>query len=246
MLFQATDIGFRNRFWFIAGIFGATFGFYSLDKTNVAVALTLRILNWGSHSSAVNMDSPQFDNAVRVIFAFGTLLLVLAALVRSWATAFLKSGIVHDAAIHSEKLVADGPFRHLRNPLYLGNILQSVGIGFLASRTGFVFLVLANLIFMIRLIRHEEAGLLQSQGESYRRYFEAVPRLWPSFRARVPGSGAQPNWRDGILGEMFFWIFAAGMAVFTVTLKSNHFLIALGIGFAIYFLQNYLRSRRKA
>ena len=30
---------------------------------------------------------------------------------------------------------------------------------------------------------------------------------------------------------MFFWIFAAGMAAFTVTLRSNHFLIALGTGF---------------
>ena len=121
--------------------------------------------------------------------------------------------------------------------------MQAAGVGLLASRTGFLILVLGNLIFMIRLIRHEEASLLQSQGESYRRYFEAVPRLWPSFRARVPASGARPNWGDGFLGELFFWIFAAGMAVFTVTLHFSYFFIALGVGFAVYFLQNYLRSR---
>lgn len=246
MNFQATEFEFRNRFWFISGIYNVTFACYFLDKTNAAEALTRLILSFGSHGTAINTDSIEYANAVRAIFAFGTLLLVLAALVRSWATAFLKSGIVHDSEIHSEKLVADGPYRHLRNPLYLGNILQSVGIGFLASRTGFVFLVLVNLIFMIRLIRHEEAGLLQSQGESYRRYFEAVPRLLPSFRARVPGSGARPNWGDGILGEMFFWIFAAGLAVFTVTLNPIYFMIALGIGFAVYFLQNYLRMGRVA
>jgi hypothetical protein len=40
---------------------------------------------------------------------------------------------------------------------------------------------------------------------------------------------------------MFVWIFAAGMSAFTVTLRSNHFLIALGTGFALYFLQNDLR-----
>jgi hypothetical protein len=45
---------------------------------------------------------------------------------------------------------------------------------------------------------------------------------------------------------MFFWIFAAGMAAFTVTLRSNHFLIALGTGFPLYFLQNYLRMGRIA
>jgi hypothetical protein len=128
----------------------------------------------------------------------------------------------------------------------LGNILQALGIGLLTSRLGYLFLTIANTIFMIRLILHEEAGLLRSQGESYRRYFEAVPRLLPTLAARIPGSGARPNWRDGVSGEMFFWIFAAGMAVFTATLQSNHFLIALGIGFAVYFLQNYVRMGRVA
>jgi protein-S-isoprenylcysteine O-methyltransferase Ste14 len=244
--FQASDFEFRNRFWIISSIYGVTFALYEVDPTNLTIALTLRVLRWASPVAIVTIDAPNFNNTARLFFAFGTILLILAALVRSWATAYLKSGVVHDSAIHSELLVADGPYRHLRNPLYLGNILQAFGIGLLASRLGFAFLTLANTLFMIRLILHEEAGLLWSQGESYRRYVDAVPRLWPSFVARVPGSVARPNWRDGVLGEMFFWIFAAGMAVFTVTLQSNHFLIALGIGFAIYFLQNYLRMGRVA
>jgi protein-S-isoprenylcysteine O-methyltransferase Ste14 len=246
MSFQATGFEFRNRFWFIAGIYSVAFWCYSLDKTNVAVALTQRILTAANHNSPISMDSPVFDGTARLIFAGGTLVLILAALIRSWATAYLKSGIVHDAAVHSESLVADGPYRHVRNPLYLGNILQALGIGLMASRLGFAILFFGNLVFLIRLIRYEEAGLLVSQGESYRRYFEAVPRLWPSLVARVPSGGGRPNWPDGFLGEMFFWIFAAGMAVFTVTLHSNHFLIALAVGFAVYFLQSYLRSRSAA
>jgi len=246
MSFRASDFEFRNRFWIIASIYGVTFALYRVDPTNITIALTLRILRWASPGTGVTIDAPNFDSKARLFFAFGTILLVLSALIRSWATAYLKSGVVHDSAIHSELLVADGPYRHVRNPLYLGNILQALGIGLMASRVGFVFLTLANTIFMIRLILHEEAGLLQSQGESYHRYFEAVPRLWPSLAARVPGSGARPNWRDGVLGEMFFWIFAAGMAVFTVTLQSNYFLMALGAGFALYFLQNYLRMGRVA
>jgi protein-S-isoprenylcysteine O-methyltransferase Ste14 len=63
--------------------------------------------------------------------------------------------------MHSELLVADGPYRHVRNPLYLGNVLQAFGIGLMASRLGFAFLTIANTIFMIRLILREEAGLLQ-------------------------------------------------------------------------------------
>lgn len=246
MRLQASDCEFRNRFWIIASIYAVTFACYRVDPTNVTIALTSRILRWASHGAAATIDDPNFDNTARLFFACGTILLVLSALIRSWATAYLKSGVVHDSAMHSHLLVADGPYRHVRNPLYLGNVLQALGIGLMASRLGFAFLTIANTIFMIRLILHEEAGLLQSQGESYHRYFEAVPRLYPSFLARVPGSGAQPNWRDGVLGEMFFWIFAAGMAAFTVTLQSNHFLIALGTGFALYFLQNYLRMGRIA
>jgi len=246
MSWQASDFEFRNRFWFIAAIFAVTFALYQVDHTNVTIALTLRILRWAHPEANVSAESANFDGTARLFFAGGTILLILAALIRSWATAYLKSGVVHDSEIHSELLVADGPYRHVRNPLYLGNILQALGIGLLASRLGFAFLTLANTIFMVRLILREEAGLLESQGKSYRRYFDAVPRLWPSLTACIPGSGARANWKDGVMGEMFFWIFAAGMAVFTVTLQSNHFLIALGIGFALYFLQNYLRMGRVA
>ena len=243
---QASDCEFRNRFWIIAFIYAVTFACYRVDPANITIALTSRILRLASHGAAVTINDPNFDNTARLFFACGTVLLVLSALIRSWATAYLKSGVVHDSAMHSALLVADGPYRHVRNPLYLGNVLQALGIGLMASRLGFAFLTLANTIFMIRLILREEAGLLQSQGERYQRYFKSVPRLFPSLLARVPGSGAQPNWRDGVLGEMFFWIFAAGMAAFTVTLQSHHFLISLGTGFALYFLQNYLRMGRTA
>ena len=246
MSFQATEFEFRNRFWLIGLMYGLTFGSYRLDSTPIVEAGARAILSWGHPGTVVNPDAPEFANAVQVIFALGTLLLIAAALLRTWATSFLHSAVVHDSNLHSERLVADGPYRHLRNPLYVGTMLQAVGIGFMASRLGFVVLLVTGLIIHMRLIRREEAGLLQSQGESYRRYFAAVPQVLPSFRARVPGSGAQPNWRDGLLGEMFFWIFAAGMAVFTVTLNTNHFFIALGVGFALYFLQNYLRMGRLA
>jgi protein-S-isoprenylcysteine O-methyltransferase Ste14 len=55
----------------------------------------------------------------------------------------------HDTAQHSEALVADGPFRYTRNPLYLANLPMAAGIGVLASRSGFIFLVLANWFFFI-------------------------------------------------------------------------------------------------
>ena len=196
MSFAAGDAEFRNRFWIIGASYGLGFFLYSVDKSNVSVALARRILG-----SAVSEDTSQFDHLVRGIFACGVVLIFLAALVRSWATAYLHADVVHDADLHSERLLADGPYRYLRNPLYLGNILMAVGISTMASRVGFVVIVALNILIVLRLIGREENGLLASQGESYRRYYETVPKLVPSVRARVPAGGGQPNWRDGFFGE---------------------------------------------
>lgn len=180
-----------------------------------------------------------------ILLAVGTAFTALAALIRTWAGAYLHSSIIHDAGLHGEQLVADGPYRHLRNPLYLGNMFLAVGVGFLASRSGFVVIVLGMLLIVYRLLLREEPTLLASQGESYRRYCDAVPRLWPSLSPRVPASGAKPNWVDGFSGEMMMWAAAVAMAVFTITGSIVYFWIVFGTGLAIYFLQAFLRRRAK-
>ena len=237
--FQASDFEFRYRFWFIVGIFCLGFFLYNVDHVNVSAALSRLILGpEGAHS-------PLLDRYIRGFFALGTLIVAAAALIRSWAESYLHSAIVHDAALHSDRLVADGPYRYVRNPLYLGTVLFAIGLGVLASRSGALVMSIGMVFFTYRLILREEMSLLQSQGESYRRYFAAVPRLVPSLLPRIPSAGAKPNWLDGFSGELFMWGGAAAMAVFTVTLNIRYFWIVLGSGFAIYFLQYFLRSRRK-
>jgi protein-S-isoprenylcysteine O-methyltransferase Ste14 len=238
MSWRATEFEFRNRFWIISGTFCLGFSCSIWDHQIVSVAIARMIVG--------GLNSPLALGWMRVILALGALIVTLAALVRSWAAAYLHSSVVHDTELHSDRLVADGPYRRLRNPLYLGNILLAVGVGLMASRPGFVFLVAATVLYVYRLILREEASLLESQGESYRRYFETVPRLWPSLRPRVPGSGARPNWADGIFGETFMWSIAIGMAVLDVTLRVLHFWIIMSAGFAVYFVHARLRKRSAA
>jgi protein-S-isoprenylcysteine O-methyltransferase Ste14 len=202
---------------------------------NVSVALTRMILG--------GLNSPLADRWIRAILGVGVLMVTLAALVRSWAEAYLHSSVVHDSELHSDRLVADGPYRRVRNPLYLGNILLAFGMGPMASRTGFLVLVVATVPFVYRLILREEASLLESQGDSYRRYLETVPRLWPCLRPRVPADGGRPNWVDGFVGETCMWGLAVGMAIFDITLRLVHFWVIMGAGFAIYALQAWLRKR---
>lgn len=241
MNFRATEFEFRHRFWIIGGIFWFGFGLYALDHSNVSIAMAQAIVGHGASAG-----SPLVGSYARAILAVGTAIAALASLIRSWAGAYIHSSVVHDANLHSDRLVADGPYRHVRNPLYLGNILLAIGMGAMASRFGFFFIIIGNSLFCYRLILREEAILLESQGEGYRTFFKAVPRIWPSLWPRVSAGGRKPNWLDGFAGEVFIWSFPLGMAVFDVTLQIRYFWIIMTAGFAVYFVQAFLRKKARA
>jgi protein-S-isoprenylcysteine O-methyltransferase Ste14 len=239
MSFQASEGEFRNRAWIIGGIIWAGFLVYAIDRVNTAQALSRFAL--GGHPGE---NSAAFGHWITGFFWFATLMVAIGAWIRSWAEAYLHSSIVFDRDLHGERLVAEGPYRYVRNPLYLGNLFLAVGLGFLASRSGFFIISVGMLIFVYRLILREEATLLESQGESYQRYLAAVPRLFPALIPRVPASDAKPNWLDGFTGEVFMWGTVAGMAAFTATRHIRWFWIALGASWTIHFLKLSLRSRQ--
>ncbi len=85
--------------------------------------------------------------------------------------------------------------------LYFSNLFLAAGIGVMASRLGWVFMVTAMWVFVSRLILFEEGGLRQEQGESYARYSRAVPRFLPSPVARVPSSDSPLVWAQAFAGE---------------------------------------------
>jgi protein-S-isoprenylcysteine O-methyltransferase Ste14 len=124
------------------------------------------------------------------------LLLVVAAVIRTWASAYLQKEVVYAAEVKTQRLVADGPYRRVRNPLYFANVLMALGMGSMMSRTGFFVVLLAMLAFWYRLIIREEGELQEGQGEEYERYRKAVPRLVPSLRPRIASSDRKAMWTD--------------------------------------------------
>src|SRR6185437_12094703 len=90
------------------------------------------------------------------VFGLGALFCVAAAALRTWGTAYLNSEVMVDSRLHTSRLVADGPYRYVRNPLYFGNILLAIGFGLMSSRIGFAILVLGIIFFSYRLILREE------------------------------------------------------------------------------------------
>lgn len=134
------------------------------------------------------------------------------AALRIWGTAYLGSSVVHAARMQAGQVVASGPYRFVRNPLYLGTWFFSAGVSILMPPSGAIFFLAATVLFYIRLMLGEERYLAAQLGEPYLEYRRRVPRIIPSLRPRLAASGLQPQWMQGFLGEIFTFAFACCLA----------------------------------
>jgi len=209
-MMQATDLEFRQRWLFFGVICGVSYSLLGIDHTPIGGRL--------ADALAAPAHWPE-PFALHVVFGAAAVLMLVAALVRTWGSAYLGRVVVHDKSLHGEDLRADGPYRHVRNPLYFGNVLMSVAMSTVAPVIGCAVMIIGITVFCYRLIGREEAALEAEQGDRYRDFMRAVPRLWPSIRARIPASGAIPDWINGLSAEAFFWSFALGLAGFAVSLN---------------------------
>jgi protein-S-isoprenylcysteine O-methyltransferase Ste14 len=226
---RATNWEFKNRALVFGLIFGLSFSMYFLDRQNSAAALA----NW--------LDA---NLVARLLFAFAAGLLVVAALFRTWASSYLHSSVVYAAEVKTASLVADGPYRRVRNPLYFANVLLAIGMGAMMSRTGFFVAILAMLVFCYRLILREESELQASQGQPYDFYRKAVPRLWPSLLPRTASAGRQASWAAGFKAEFWCWGFAISVAAFAITLNTTAFFVILSASVFLLWLSTLLIQRK--
>jgi protein-S-isoprenylcysteine O-methyltransferase Ste14 len=237
---HATEFEFRNRFWSICLTYFVGFGCYWLDPQNMVVVL----VRWIFCRRDPHLHSLAARHAIQALFAVSAGLVTAAAWIRTWAGAYLRSDVVHDPAVHTERLVADGPYRHLRNPLYLGNMLLAIGMAGMASRTGSVILILGNLLIVLRLMGREEVALAQVQGEAYRSYVAEVPRFWPSLKPRMCPRGLQPKWLQAFLGEAWMWTFGISGWIFVWKLDEHVYRMILCVSAVPYFLMRIMQRRR--
>ena len=98
-----------------------------------------------------------------------------------WSTATLGRGERRGAAASTP--VTDGPFRYVRNPIYLAGVTLLLGVGLLYSPwravdVGLPLLLL--LYFHVAVVRVEEPELRRRFGAKYEDYCERVPRWLPA------------------------------------------------------------------
>ncbi|HZZ39520.1 MAG TPA: isoprenylcysteine carboxylmethyltransferase family protein [Acidobacteriaceae bacterium] len=206
---KATQVEFRLRLLILLALY--FIGFYApwlrfgavAPTTTAWLALSTTLFRW---------QWLPLDQASLLVTGLAVLCAVIGAALRVWGTAYLGSGVVNSQHMQAGQVMAAGPYRYVRNPLYVGSWILSLGIAFLMPPSGaLVFLVLEGL-FYFRLILGEEAFLTAQQGESYLEYRRRVPRLLARLRPGIPASGAHPQWLTSLAAESFPVLYAVCLA----------------------------------
>lgn len=185
---------------------------------------------------------------VRALFWVATAVSFAGFFLRLWGSAYLTAGIVWNPDALQGALLVDGPFRYMRNPLYVGNILLAIAIGSLAPPIGWAIAVAGNAWFTSMLAAHEADGMRRTYGEVYQRYREAVPAFFPRLRpASVTGSvRGNPSWIAGLKAEALMLAFALGMIVLTLTFDWRIFWAIVIVGWLAQYVLRYQTPRGRA
>lgn len=143
-----------------------------------------------------------FSTGTTALLIVALVLALIAAALRISGAAWLGPSVVNSINMVAGGVMADGPYRFVRNPLYVGLWCMTAALAFLMPITGAVFSIVLITIFMIRLTHGEEAFLSARTGEPYRAYLHAVPRFFPRLRGAPPASGNKPQWLRACVAEL--------------------------------------------
>ncbi len=143
-----------------------------------------------------------FTVAVPLVIVVSALIAAIGAVLRVWGTAWLGTGTVNSLEMKASGVVANGPFRYVRNPLYIGVWFMVAALAFIMPASGALFTITLISVFLMRLILGEEAFLAAQIGEPYQLYRRAVPRLVPRLRPSLPKAGRRPYWLRAVLAEL--------------------------------------------
>ena len=104
---------------------------------------------------------------------------------RLWGVSVVGSETRTTGRVGGTYLATGGPFAHVRNPLYVGNLLLYIGFGVMSNALFPWFLLTATVIFLIQyylIVTLEEEYLAKRFGTAFLDYAREVPRFFPRLR----------------------------------------------------------------
>ena len=207
---QATALEYRHRYLLHGLIY--TLGFAA--PWTMFLPAPYRAPAWSfvqNHSTwfliANALSKPSYNAFAAYWNGLLVLLIVCAsagAFLRTWGAAYLGASTVQRGGMVGDRVVADGPYRFLRNPLYLGTLLTSIALAFLMRPEALFLTMLLLTLLQLRLIGREEPYLSERLGQPYLAYLRAVPRMLPALRPRTTAGNYRPDWKQGVLSEVYF------------------------------------------
>ncbi len=131
--------------------------------------------------------TPPWPVVVRVI---GVVLITVGGIVVAWAFAQFAAegaGVPIPGEPNSQRLTVGGPYRYVRNPLYVASVAAICGQGLLLSSPVLLIYAAAFLAITFFLVHWiEDPALARRFGQPFEDYRNQVPGWWPRLPRRTP------------------------------------------------------------
>jgi len=114
---------YRWRFLTIGAVYFCGFFFGNLVTGILGLPVVPAVVQWGAALG---------PNGTRILYGVAFLFALVAWALRTWGGAYLRPDVVWNADALGDRLLVDGPFSYVRNPLYLGNLFLALAAGLLA------------------------------------------------------------------------------------------------------------------
>jgi protein-S-isoprenylcysteine O-methyltransferase Ste14 len=121
-----------------------------------------------------------FEDASVLSLIIGFAIALTGELIRLWGVSWAGSETRTTGGVGGTYLVISGPFAHVRNPLYVGNILLYFGLGVMSLALFPYLQIVAIAFFIVQyhfIVKEEESFLITKFSEDYKKYFKNVPRF---------------------------------------------------------------------
>ena len=132
----------------------------------------------------------------------GVLFIAIGELLRIWAVGYAGASTRARTLGAARDLVTTGPYGYVRNPLYLGNFLLSLGVCLVANVYWLIAVLVIGYFFQyLPIIAVEESYLMESCGPVYQAYRDRVPRFVPQLHSYPEPSPHDFSWSRAIKSE---------------------------------------------
>jgi S-adenosylmethionine-diacylglycerol 3-amino-3-carboxypropyl transferase len=157
-------------------------------------------------------------------FLIAAFLMFIASLLRMWAGSVLTSNRVMSFKVQNDRLLTRGPYRIVRNPIYLADLIAMSAFEMCLPLPG-ALLPLLMYAHYVQLVKFEEISLEAQFGDEYREYARQVPRLLPNLASARNIPDALKEFcisSDGVRHNALYVLFIVGFIVAAFTQQFFH------------------------